>query len=273
MKSTVDAMIEVINQTDHMSNVCVSPYSLSKIITMNNKMCPNKIKINSHVKELDCIEDFDFAVGNKETLSEYFENVYDRSEDISKIIKIHTHGKIVVDNNLFVNSPTLVNCIYFKSNWIDRTNPFTSCEINFNDKLIPGFRGNGAMKYYSCAEFAAIELPYDNGAEMMFINIPKLDKRYLNIAFHSECINFQIPSFEIKAHSTDFSNLLSKYGMDPCNTCIQLIYIKVDKTGTEAAAMTRFSLGMEKIFSITSPFSFILHKGNEILFMGIISNI
>ena len=272
MSTTVEVLLDAIEQTNHGSNVCVSPFSLSKIIMMNNKIGPDKIKIDARVGRIDCIEDFEFAVGNKELLSDYFENVYDQSDDISRIIKARTHDKIIVSNDLFNDRPALVNCIYFKSNWTN--GPFESDKITFNNRQIPAFRANRLVKYYSCAEFAAIDLPYDNGVEMMFINIPKLDKRYLKLAFHSENVNFKIPCFEINGHITDFSNLLCKYGMSCDKECMQLIYLKVDELGTEATAATILLLkSLRTTFEINSPFAFILHKGNEIIFMGIISHV
>ena len=232
-----------------------------------------------------------------------------------------THGKIKKIINKLPNSVKMIllNAVYFKGFW---SKPFEKSMImkkpfyNLNDKTkekkVDRMQILDNFKYYEDKEVQLIELPYKKDSMSAIVILPNENKNInefiselndeklqslLKKMFNPK-VRLELPKFELE-FSSQLNSVLIKLGMNAPfnvynanfngigkNICIgeviQKTYLKVDETGTEAAAITiihktgtAIRERRQKIYSmiVDRPFLFLLKNdklpiNNEMLFMS-----
>ena len=208
----------------------------------------------------------------------------------------------------------LLNAIYFKSSW---ENPFEK-ESTKEEKFIttdgpvkmPLMRQLETFKYMKNSTFAAVDLPYGNGQWSMTVMLPEKGKSADDVIdylakngmtftkeFRGHNINLKLPRFETESTTEDLIGTLKKMGINRVfdesaeipNMCEREVYIsmmlqkariKVDESGSEAAAVTIVEMSLECaepyepkppiIFHADRPFVYAIREASTgvILFVG-----
>lgn len=209
----------------------------------------------------------------------------------------------------------LLNAVYFKASW---ANPFEK-ESTKEEKFtttegpakMPMMRHFIELKYMKTNTFAAIDLPYGNKQWCMTVMLPHKGKSaddvidYLaknGIAFTKQFsrhdIDLKLPRFETESTTEDLIGTLKNMGINRVfcngaempNMCDKSVYIsnmlqkariKVDESGSEAAAVTYAEYALDMcideeepeppiIFHADRPFVYMIREASTgvILFVG-----
>jgi len=208
----------------------------------------------------------------------------------------------------------LLNAIYFKAGWSEPFKEKSTKEEKFTTTegpvKMPLMWQLEDFKYMKTSTFAAIDLPYGNGQWSMTVMLPNKGKsaddviNYLaknGIAFTNKYswheIDLKLPRFETESTTEDLIGTLKNMGINRVfgnsaeipNMCDSAVYIsnmlqkariKVDESGSEAAAVTVvefavLSAGEEEpeppiIFHADRPFVYMIREASTgvILFVG-----
>jgi serpin B len=208
----------------------------------------------------------------------------------------------------------VVNAVHFVSNWETQFNPKETMDADFTQlngtkvktKLM--YRSpKDQMKYAETSKTQIVELPYKDKGFSMLILLPKNaadfakweeemtaeELKTLRGALKFEKTNLWMPRFTVECsvplndtmkqlgmptafsrENADFTNINEKKELY-ISSVIQKTFIKVDETGTEAAAATGISISATSIdmnppksFRADRPFMYALVQGDTVLFLG-----
>lgn len=225
----------------------------------------------------------------------------------------HTNGRIpkIIDELSADYVAILLNAIYFKATWtkeFDRKDTHKTTFTTGEGKSIKVdmMHMNEYFKYFQNENISGIELPYGNEAFSMVIMLPKQGQSPQEVLSHLDAetwstmyqngyerdISLYMPKFETKsdmdlipmmkalgmtdafdAGKADFSNLSER------STFLSLLkqktYMKLDESGTEAAAVTigameLTSAGPTLNFVVDRPFLYMIKEKSTgcIYFIG-----
>ena len=233
-----------------------------------------------------------------------------------------THGKIKkILNSLDGNiKMILLNAVYFKGLWsipfeksMTMKRPFYNLNDKSKEKKVDRMQIMDSFQYYEDREVQLIRLPYKKDSMSAIIILPNENKNInefiselndeklqsLLKRMGREKVRLQLPKFELE-FSSMLNSVLKKLGMNDAfneikanlegigknlyiGEVIQKTYLKVDESGTEAAAVTIVTVkekGIKiekrpKIYSmiVERPFLFLLANdklpiNNEMLFIS-----
>ncbi|NXK33281.1 A1AF antiproteinase, partial [Piprites chloris] len=242
-----------------------------------------------------------------------FKNADQAQQKVNKYVAERTNGKIkdLVNNLDPLTEILLISYIYFNAEWEKPFDPqYTKMSKFFVDGNkaveVPMMFGMGMFKhgYDEQLSSTVVQMDYKGGASAFFIlpdkgRMRKLEKRlscehmsrWRSLVTKSS-VNLYLPKFTLYG-TYDLKNILYKMGImdlftdkadlsgitgQPQHRISQAIHkavIKVDETGTEAAAAT----GMEIVpmsvpitINFGRPFLMVITMENNILFMGKIVN-
>jgi len=162
----------------------------------------------------------------------------------------------------------------------------------------------GQMKYAETDETLILELPYKNEGYAMLLLLPKDSKKFttwekeitskkwntLRAAMQPEQVGLRMPRFTVEcdlamneplkqlgmptalSRDADFSKIDGKKDLY-LSEVRQKVFVKVDETGTEAAAATGAVMTLKMVpnvkpFHADRPFVYAIVKDNTILFIG-----
>ena len=190
--------------------------------------------------------------------------------------------------------------------------PFYNLNDKSKEKKVDRMQMIDDFIYYEDREVQLIKLPYKKDSMSAIVILPNgkknindfiselTDEKLQNLLkkMHRRKVRLELPKFELE-FSSGLNSVLQKLGMKEAfnrytanfngiggnlyiDKVIQKTYLKVDETGTEAAAVTvikvmpqSFSKEREKIYSmiVNRPFLFLLKNdklpvNNEMLFMS-----
>ena len=236
-------------------------------------------------------------------------------DEINAYVSDKTHGKIpslLVNPPDSDTCMMAVNTIYLNAKWAQKFDKNLTTEREFKtlsgERLIVPFMCRTLHTNYHCEnQFSAVSLPYANSTlEMLFIlpgeNVAlrqieeMLSESFINrvIGMYKEEVRVIIPRFEFEMRhnlvtplremglgvafspAADFSGL-AKVKSIYISNAVQMVKIKVDEEGTEAAAATYIEMQAMKSlpppvpkFVADHPFIFVLRDSasGAILFMG-----
>ncbi|NXL93838.1 A1AF antiproteinase, partial [Alectura lathami] len=234
---------------------------------------------------------------------------------INGYVAQRTNGKIkdLINNLDPLTEILLISYIYFNAKWEKPFNPqYTKKEKFFVDGRkaveVPMMFGMGTFKhgYDEQLSSTVVQMDYKGGASAFFVlpdqgRMRKLEKklscermaRWRTLVSKSSSVNFYLPKFSLHGRY-DLKNMLYKMGImdvftdkadlsgitgQPQHRISQASHpaavVKVDETGTEAAAAT----GMEIVpmsvpvtIKINRPFFLVITMDDNILFMGKVVN-
>ena len=164
---------------------------------------------------------------------------------------------------------------------------------------------SGRMKYGETNETLALELPYKNDGYAMLLLLPKDSEKFatweseittekwnaLRAAMKPEQIDLRMPQFTVESDVT-LNEPLKQLGMPTAfsrdadfskidgltdlylNEVRQKVFVNVDETGTEAAAVTSAVIGVKTVlldtkpFYADRPFLYAIVKDKSVLFLG-----
>jgi serpin B len=214
----------------------------------------------------------------------------------------------------------LLNAVYFKGFWskpfkksMTMKKPFYNLNDKSKEKKVDRMQMTDDFQYYEDKEVQLVKLPYKKDSMFAIIILPNENKNInefiselndeklqrLLKKMSREKVRLELPKFELE-FSSSLNSVLKKIGMNDAfngNTAnlngigkklyiddvIQKTYLKVDESGTEAAAVTAISAAggcspatrIPKIYPmiVNRPFLFLLKndklpKNNEMLFMS-----
>ena len=224
-----------------------------------------------------------------------------------------TAGRIptIVDRIENDNVMFLINAIYFKGSWRAKFDPAQTKDAQFR-----GVRGNQPMKLMFrhgkveslfTPDFAAVDLPYGNGAYSMTIVLPHEGKSIDAVAaslqgsawaawmqqFHEATLEVYVPRFKLEWErmlipdlqslgmvdafredgGADFSRLSPRGRELFISVVKQKTYVDVNEEGTEAAAVTNVGVSLTSApapFRVDRPFVFVIRErlSGTVMFMG-----
>jgi len=253
------------------------------------------------VRNLDFISD---PEGSRETINEWVaERTMNRIQDLIPSGALNEDTRVV-----------LTNAVYFKASW---SNPFderSTADAPFSlagDSTIdvPMMNQTEFFNYVATEGCRAVELDYAAGGASMLILLPDGDIEEFQQGFSadmlqtirrrlSSCnVTLSMPKFEF-SRSMQLSQLLRELGMVSAfgsgadfsgftgnpdlfiSEVLHKAFVKVDETGTEAAAATAVIMALTAIpeqpmqMNINSPFLFFIldSESGSILFMGRVMN-
>ena len=232
-----------------------------------------------------------------------------------------THGKIkkILDELPGDVKMILLNAVYFKGFWSKQfkksmtiKKPFYNLNDKSKEKKVDRMQMTDDFIYYEDKEVQLIKLPYKKDSMSAIVILPNgkknindfiselTDEKLQNLLkkMHRRKVRLELPKFELE-FSSGLNSVLQKLGMKEAfnrytanfngiggnlyiDKVIQKTYLKVDETGTEAAAVTiikfkpkSYSRQREIIYSmiVNRPFLFLLKNdklpiNNEMLFMS-----
>lgn len=232
-----------------------------------------------------------------------------------------THG-LIEHLDTEIDAATLaliVDILYFKGSWKNEFDDYDTADRIFygtkGKQRVPTMRHTRFMEYSETATYQAVSLPYtcesvNRKSFAMRIYLPKGRHTITDVLeemwndeyeFHAEReeVYLSLPRFEVE-NKVDVKSILNKMGLscildssDIIPNCIkdlqisdiaQQVRIKVDESGTEAAAVTfeimagccpNLEPPKPKVMKVNKPFLFEIVEGstNMILFSGVINNI
>ncbi len=227
-----------------------------------------------------------------------------------------TNGMIPnILNNLNPDAMSyLLNAIYFKAGWSEPFEESSTKEQKFatanGPVTIPLMHQTYAYKYMKNNTFAAVDIPYGNEQWSMTVLLPHKGKTPDNVieflakngmsfakSLEWNTVDLKLPRFETESTTEDLIGTLKNMGINRVfcngaempNMCDKSVYIsnmlqkariKVDESGSEAAAVTvvefaELSVGVEEpeppiIFHANRPFVYMIRETSTgvILFVG-----
>lgn len=229
---------------------------------------------------------------------------------INKWCEDKTQGLIkkVIDRTSNDDMIYLINALYFKGIWAGgfefKTSDTKQQDFTLEDKTkvkVPMMYQKSEISYLENEMFAAVSLPYGNGAYSMIVILPQLDETLLNMSdllmktdvFAKELSKFQranvelhLPKFKIE-YDIELNSILQTMGMteaflgsadftdafEKANFYIskvsQFTAVDVNEKGTEAAAVTVVEGKMnaaepakEVVFRADRPFAFLIQENS-----------
>lgn len=249
-------------------------------------------------------------------LLDFIDSPEDSQNVINKWVDDETNGRIQnLLPQGSIDSYTrlvLVNAIYFKAAWASTFDPNATQSRMFTraDNVqvnVPMMSQTENIPYSHGDGYQAVELPYDGGNASMVIIVTDSGKftsfenafslsQWLTIIedLNTEEVDITMPKFNYDGDSISLKQILSTMGMltaftdkadfsgitDPTSLFINDVhhkaFLKVDETGTEAAAATGVTVGttsaptVQVSLTIDRPFLFFIRDriSNSILFMG-----
>ena len=242
---------------------------------------------------------------------------------INAWVRNKTRGKIggIIDSLNPVALLVALNAIYFKGLWAAPFEKSFTREERFfltgNHSIkVPLMRRSGSYRYHEESTFQAVRLPYQGDRVGMYIFLPSQASglpaflRTLTSAKWGRFIptftktegTVGLPRFKFE-HQVDLVPILAKLGMseafDPeraqfdglalppppvyIGQAIHRAVVEVNEEGTEAAAVTAFTLGLSSMLQsqprrfqmiLDRPFFFVIRDdhSNVILFMGAVND-
>ncbi|NXJ14587.1 A1AF antiproteinase, partial [Odontophorus gujanensis] len=233
---------------------------------------------------------------------------------INDYVAERTNGKIkdLISNLDPLTELLLISYIYFNAEWEKPFNPqYTKKEkffLNGNKAVeVPMMFGIGAFKhgYDEQLSSTVVQMDYKGGASAFFVlpdqgRMKKLEKklscermaRWRTLVSKRNSVNFYLPKFTLHGRY-NLKNILYKMGImdiftdkadlsgitgQPQHRISQAIHqavVKVDETGTEAAAATGMEIvpmSVPVVIKLNRPFLLIITLEDNILFMGKIMN-
>lgn len=233
-------------------------------------------------------------------------NSFIEEQTKGKIKELLPQG-ILSENTVLV----ITNAIYFKGTWVWQFDPKDTREMNFkinrtHTVKVPMMHmesRKSKFNYVDLEELQILELPYKGDKISMLILLPEQGYTLEDIELSAEKLSeyksrmketeveIYLPKFELstkyfmketlmamgiitafKPHYADFSGMDGTKNLFIANL-IHQTYVKVDETGTEAAATAAVPVMRESIgnvFIADHPFIFIIQQKDtgNILFMG-----
>ncbi len=209
----------------------------------------------------------------------------------------------------------LTNAVYFKAAWRYRFEPGNTVDGSFNlpdgDKVtVPMMRQTESFRYGKGNTWQAVELPYDGAELSMLIIMPdsgkfaafedELDAGLIDNIFDTleyQEVALAMPKYEFTS-SFGLKAALAKMGMEVAFTdaadftgmhpqgdlfiqdILHKAFVKVDETGTEAAAATAVIVGQTSApaviidLTIDNPFIFLIQdiETGTVIFAGRVVN-
>jgi len=230
-----------------------------------------------------------------------------------------THGKIkkILDNLDGGVKMILLNAVYFKGFWqkefkksLTMKKPFYNLNDQSKEKKVDRMQMKDYFEYYEDKEVQLVKLPYKKDSMSAIVILPNKNKninefisglndeklQHLLKKMYKRKVHLELPKFELEFSSV-LNSALQKLGMKDAfnyNTAnlkgigrdlyiykaIQKTYLKVDESGTEAAAVTIIKIKSQSIkreiiksMIVDRPFLFLLKSeqlplNNEMLFMS-----
>ncbi|MDR1478259.1 MAG: serpin family protein [Planctomycetaceae bacterium] len=213
------------------------------------------------------------------------------------------------------NRVIAVSAIYFFDEWLNKFNKQQTQEDDFalpngeNKKVKMMRNRNASLRYGKDANSQWIELPYktkgvsavvilpDKGTELSEV-VAKLTQDNFDGTFRTlkkQLLDVKLPRFEVEyktslrsalsragvkkifSHDADFTGITPSRNL-VVSDVLQKVFIKVDESGTEAAAATGLSIRTTSLditkpkeFYVDRPFIFIVREGGNILFASAIT--
>lgn len=205
----------------------------------------------------------------------------------------------------------LINAIYFKGSWREKFDPAQTKDAQFrgvggNQPMKLMFR-HGKVASLFTPDFAAVDLPYGNGAYSMTIVLPHEGKSVEAVAaslqgsawaawvqqFHEATLDVHVPRFKLEWErmlipdlqalgmrdafrqdgGADFSRLSPRGRELFISVVKQKTYVDVNEEGTEAAAVTNVGISLTSApapFRVDRPFVFVIRERltGTVIFMG-----
>ena len=240
-------------------------------------------------------------------------------EKINNWVNEKTNGKIteIVKTLNPLDRLVLINAIYFKGNWRNKFHEEETAPGEFytedGEKIIVDMmKTTGDFVYYENVIFNLLEMPYGRKNFSMVVLLPKegyrvsdiMDslsaenwQKWLNESYPVEDVPVVFPKFKFSYEQSlvkvlkelgletafnktnaDFSGI-NEYEQLFISNVLHKTFIKVDETGTEAAAATSVVFGTTSVgpgnpFVADHPFVFIIKEKytQAILFSGVLSN-
>ena len=208
----------------------------------------------------------------------------------------------------------LLNAIYFKANWsMEFKKELTQQELFTTAKKqveVPMMHQENEFRYKKNSTFAAVDIPYGNGMWSMTVMLPEEGKTTSDVidflvdnglAFIGESrsckVDLKLPRFETESSTPDLIETMKKMGIhrvfssslsEVPNMCsdrlfismmLQKAHIKVNETGSEAAAVTVAAMTkctavpqpeLPVVFHADHPFVYVIREASTgvILFVG-----
>lgn len=253
------------------------------------------------VRNLDFINDPD---GSREIINEWVaESTLDRIQNLIPRGVLNDDTRVV-----------LTNAVYFKASWMKPFHEFSTSDAQFflsNGSTIdvPMMNQTDYFRYVSTEGCSAVELDYAAGNASMLILLPDGDIEEFQQNFDAGIletirgrlssirVSISMPKFEF-SQSMQLSQILRTLGMESAfgsgadfsgftgspdlfiSEVLHKAFVKVDETGTEAAAATAVVMGITAIpeqpveMNINRPFLFFIldRESGSIVFMGRIMN-
>ncbi|MEP7001792.1 MAG: serpin family protein [bacterium] len=231
---------------------------------------------------------------------------------INDWVSTATSGKIpqIIDKISPDQVMLLINAIYFKGNWRDK---FDAAQTK--DTLFFGVSGNqpmrlmhrhGVLSFLFTPQFAAVDLPYGNGAFTMTVLLPNqgtsLDQLVSSLqsgawtswmsGFHEISTDIWLPKLKLEWERTlngDLKALGLRDAFDPnvadftrmspagrglyIDKVKQKTYVDINEEGTEAAAVTSVGISVTSLppsLRVDRPYIFVIRErlSGTIVFMG-----
>ena len=249
------------------------------------------------VRNLDFIND---PEGSRETINDW---VAERT--MNKIQDLIPSGALNEDTRV-----VLTNAVYFKASWIKPFDERSTADAPFSlaggsTIDVPMMNQTEFFNFVAAEGCRAVELDYAAGTASMLILLPDGDIEEFQQGFNAEMletirgrlsscnVTLSMPKFEF-SRSMQLSQMLRELGMVSAfgsgadfsgftgspdlfiSEVLHKAFVKVDETGTEAAAATAVIMALTAIpeqpvqMNINSPFMFFIldTESGSILFMG-----
>lgn len=253
------------------------------------------------VESLDFIGDTE---GSRETI-----NSWVARNTMNKILNLIPFGVLDTDTRV-----VLTNAVYFKASWTHPFNLNATSDRRFiledgSEVVVPMMTNTDSYRYASSDDWSAVVLDYAGGDAGMLVIMPTGDMGEFQEGFDAELLaavrssmssrnlHLSMPRFEF-TRSMPLSTILRSLGMESAfdssadfsgitgnrdlyiSEVLHKAYVKVDETGTEAAAATALTMATTGMpappaeMNINRPFVFIIQNNltGSIVFMGRVMN-